>query len=300
MKQSCLVLMVLVLGVQAWSFPAQRLTQEDKITIAKERCTPKTATEGVLYKNAFLGFNRSVADLDDMYQRIYNSSDRLVNRVGFFEDEEAFVSKDTFTSTGDRVIFPESLITAVTLQVENSLRLNYVKYVFFPDMGHSHLFIPQDYYEKEVLPAQGLYPSLEAAFKSENLKLLYHTAEQLRMIDDNKVVLKDRYLQWRFYTRNPVGDMNGNIEILTDFDDKGGHNTVRDLENHRYYAGFNISANKNGCFPFQDKFGEIQYFDLSIWDLPYKTVKGGDVGYPFVKGNSGHRNFYVRPQLSTL
>lgn len=153
-------------------------------------------------------------------------------------------------------------------------------------MGHSHLFIPNDYYEREMRDVKGIYPSLDKALQSKGLKILYHTAEQLRMIDDEKLVLADRYIQWRFYTRNPVGDMRGNIEILTDYNQRSGYNTVRKLKGYKYYSGFDISANKNGCFPFQDKAGNIQYFDLSAWSPPPQPGSGGD-DLPFVKGNSG-------------
>jgi hypothetical protein len=296
MKKAALMALIWGFGLNALAFPAKQLTNEDKIAIAKERCTPKTVEEGVLYNNAFKGFNRSIEDLDSMYPEIYNSVDRLVNRVGYFEDTQSFVSKDTFTKTETQVVFPESLITAVTLQVENSLRLNYVKYVFFPDMGHTHLFIPQGYYETEMSQVRGFFPSLEVALKAPGLKLLYHTAEQLEMIDDEKKVLADRYLQWRFYTRNPTGDLRGNIEILSDYDpEQGGHNTVRNLEGYKYYSGFNISANKDGCFPFQDKTGAIQYFDLSAWDLPYQPGVGDS--YYFAEGNSGHSNAYRKPNV---
>jgi len=295
MKKAAILILVWGFSLSAEAFPARQLTAADKIAIAKERCSPKAEDEGVLYNSAFKGFNRSIKDLDTLYPEIYNSKDRLVNRVGYYEDESSFVSKDSFTNTDTQVVFPESLIKAVTLQVENSLRLDYVKYVFFPDMGHSHLFIPLAYYENEMSVVSGFYPSLEMALKSSELKLLYHTAEQLKMIDDEKQVLADRYLQWRFYTRNPTGDNDGNIEILTDYNQQGGHNTVRSLEGYKYYAGFNISANKEGCFPFQDKAGDIQYFDLSAWDLPYKQGVEDD-SYPYVEGNSKHKNAYKIPK----
>jgi len=277
----------------SWAFPAQKLSIDNKIDIAKERCTPKTADEGVIYNTAFKGFNRSLEDLDQMYPAIYESADRLVNRVGYFQEDSAFISKDTFSNTGKQVVFSEELIKSITLQVEKSLNLNYVRYVFFPDMGHSHLFIPQDYYDNEMPKGKGFIATLEAGLAAPGLKILYHTAEQLNMLDEDKFVLSDRYLQWRFYTRNPVGDSQGNIEILSNYDGKGGHNTVRKLEGYKYIAGFNISANKNGCFPFQDKNGDIQYFDLSAWDIPYKQGDG-DIS-TFVRGNSGHNNLYQVP-----
>ncbi len=107
------------------------------------------------------------------------------------------------------------------------------------------------------------------------LKVLYHTTEQLATLDEGDNLLSDRQVQWRFFTRNVVGDNNwaGRIDLLHDA--TSAANTSRDLEDHHYYgAGFNITATANGCFPYVHK-GETFYFDISLDDLPYENVDYG-------------------------
>ena len=73
---------------------------------------------------------------------------------------------------------------------------------------------------------------------------------------------------WRYFTRNPVGDNHGEGRLTLIRDLSSPMNTARDLEGHHYYgAGFNISANAKGCFPYEHQ-GVIRYFDLSLFDLP--------------------------------
>lgn len=247
------------------------LSLEDKIALAKTRCAPPQKSDPILF-NIFK-FGMSQERIDELYPQVYGSSERLLNRVGYKSEVNSFVSKKNEIFW---VAFPEYYIKSIILQVENALRLNYAKYIFFPDMGHSHILIPLDYYEENITgKEQNIYESLNVAFQAPNLKTLYHTAEQLGVFDENKALLLDRYIQWRFYTRNPIGDAVGNIEIHTNIK-AVGQNTVRDLKGHRYFTGFNISANKNGCFPFEDAQGQIQYFDLSVWDLPYKLDDYGE------------------------
>lgn len=251
---------------------AGAMTLEEKIEIAKSRCDmAKSEPAPVLYANSF-HFNMSLEEVDAAYVKTYASEERLLAHALYDAEKNHFISK----KADEFLVFPEAYIKAVILHVENSLRLNYVRYIFFPDMGHSHMFVPQDYFDN-VVQASGAKSALESLniiLKAPGLKTLYHTAEQLRLIDDDKKVLEDRYLQWRFYTRNPIIDNNGHIEIATNFDAKGGHNTVHHLAGHKYFSGFNLSANKKGCFPFEDAQGQIQYFDLSGWDLPYDCSGG--------------------------
>jgi hypothetical protein len=80
--------------------------------------------------------------------------------------------------------------------------------------------------------------------------------------------VEDRHVQWRFFTRNLVGHNKnqGKIELL--HNETHSHNTAREYdEGYRYWgAGFYISANKNGCFAYQNN-GKTFYFDLSLKSL---------------------------------
>ena len=271
MQKTLILITFLLCTSQGFGVLTNKLSLNEKVEIAKSRCTPKTNAEPILYQQVFNDFNLSLTEMTNLYASVYESDARLSNRVGYFKGSKKFTSVD-LENINDSADFPEHYIKSIILHVENALKLKYVQYVFFPDMGHSHLFIPLNYYEDVMrkAPSTRFIDSLELALKAPKLKTLYHTAEQLNLLDENKKVFPSRQLQWRFYTRNPVADANGNIEILTNFDADSGYNTVRELEGHRYYSGFNISANKNGCFPFENANGQIEYFDLSAWDLPYE------------------------------
>jgi hypothetical protein len=107
--------------------------------------------------------------------------------------------------------------------------------------------------------------------------LLYHTAEQLQTLDENNELLNDRHLRWRFFTRNLVGD-NAHLARL-DLLHEPTHpsNTSRKMPGHRYWgSGFNISANKDGCFPYVFD-GVTYWFDISLSDPPSNGSSSGDL-----------------------
>jgi hypothetical protein len=250
------------------------MTVDEKLEIAKSRCTPPRSFDPILDASTFSG-KFTEAQMKELYEDVYQRPERLLNRVGY-EVDGRFISKN-LDKPEEQTVFGERLIKGVILQVEEILKRDHARYVFFPDLGHSHFFIPLDYYDTQMKGRRlQINEALTVAMQSEGLKVLYHVAEKLIMTDENKKVLPDVDAQWRFHTRNPTGDLEGNIKILKDFSTEGA-NTARNLEGYRYYSGFNISANENGCFPFETKTGEINYFDLSAWDLPYAS--SSNVGY---------------------
>jgi len=99
------------------------------------------------------------------------------------------------------------------------------------------------------------------------LKILYHTAEQLHMLEDGQLI-SDRLVQWRFYTRNLLGDNKGEGRLELIHQPTSSHNTARGLmPGHRYWgAGFYISASIDGCFPYTYK-DKTYYFDLNLHGL---------------------------------
>jgi len=256
----------LILGVAFGliSSKAMGMSVDEKLEIAKSRCAPPESTEPVLYSNIFRGsFDKS--QMKELYEIVYKSPKRLPNRVGY-ENSGLFISRslNNFTNFTE---FNENVLKAIIKQVEATLRHDHARYIFFPDMGHSHFFIPLDYYESEMKGRPlGIYLARTVAMRSSGLKMLYHTAEKLIMTDEDRQVLNDMDTQWRFHTRNPSLDLNGNIMLLKKYSGSGV-NTARNLDGYRYYAGFSISANQKGCFPFETATGEIQYFDLSAFSL---------------------------------
>ena len=239
---------------------------EKKLEIAKSRCLPPRSSDPILYATIFNGLFTE-KQMKELYEDVYKSPDRLVNRIGY-EADGRFVSRN-LKKPSEYAVYNERVLKGIILQIEEILKRDHARYVFFPDLGHSHFFIPLSYYESQMANRRlGLKDAQTVAMGAKGLKILYHVAEKLIMTDEDRKVLPEVDVQWRFHTRNPTGDLRGNIKILKNFSIPGA-NTVRSLEGHRYYAGFYISANKNGCFPFETPTGEINYFDLSAWHLPY-------------------------------
>ena len=179
-------------------------------------------------------------------------------------------------SWGARTFLSKRLVENVRMHLEKALARGYADYVFFPDMGHSHFFIPDQRWESAYLgfsvPERGkMYSQM---FDDPELRILYHTAEQLTVLDEDDGLLPDRQLRWRFFTRNVVGDNNwgGQLDLL--HEPTSSANTSRDLEGHQYYgAGFNITSTIDGCFPYL-RDGEVSYFDISLTDLPSGRTGG--------------------------
>lgn len=243
-----------------------------------ERCAPPTEDEEIVYSNDF-EWGYTLEQMGEKYDEMYASGKRLDQRAYFDADAGTFKLPLTDSWGGDFEM-PSRLIENVTLHIEHALERGYVNYVFFPDMGHSHVFIPQDawdshYSQFEVSEGSQRYAQM---LDDPDIKFLYHTAEQLELLDENDEPLLDRQTQWRYQTRNLVGDNNWErrLDFLVEYESNA--NTAHDLEGHKYWgAGFNITANKNGCFPFEHN-GEVFWYDLGMSDLPYDMSRsdGGD------------------------
>lgn len=241
------------------------------------RCTPAAEDEAILYGNEFSwGYDRE--SMAARFADIYGSGMRLLDRAYFEQESGTFVLK-TVDAWGSRVTMPKRLIENVTQHIERGLALGYVDHVFFPDMGHSHFFIPQARWEEAYagVPVPQMAERNSRLLDDPSLLVLYHTAEQLQMLDDEDNLLSDPWVQWRFHTRNLVGDNAGlgRTELLREPDSKA--NTARDYPGHHYFgAGFNISASADGCFPYEHD-GKLEWYDLSLSDLPHKpSGDGGD------------------------
>ncbi len=230
-------------------------------------CTPENQQESFLSLSDFK-WGQSLEELVSRFTNLYQSDKRLKQRA--FWDSKAnqfFLPYNSFN--GGTVQLSPQLIESVTSHIEKALQLRVVDAVFFSDMGHSHLLIPQVRFDQiysqfEVKEFSRMYKDL---FQDSSIKILYHTAEQLKTRDDNGVILPDPRIQHRFKTRNLVGPNNKSegLQFLTN--PNSSANTAHELEGYKYWgAGFNLSAHKNGCFPFQAN-GQTYYFDLSLFDL---------------------------------
>ena len=232
-----------------------------------ENCRP-SANEDILRSGEF-SWGMTLEEIKNKESDVYERGLRLNGRA-FVKDGEVYLPHSTYGSKEPKLIkLSERFIKSVTSHVENALKRNYVDALIFPDMGHSHLFIDQKFYDEVLsdIPVKEQHKRYELMLSHPKTKFLYHTAEQLKMLDEGNELLPNRHLQWRFFTRNIVGDNNqGKLELV--HNESHSHNTAHNYEEgYRYWgAGFNISATKKGCFSYQ-RDGKTYYFDLSLKDL---------------------------------
>jgi hypothetical protein len=265
-------------GLSGKADSAGQASEDMDWALSVERCAPAALDAPVLYSSDFK-WGYSPEEMAARFVELYASEKRLAERAWFDPARGSFVIPN-MPSWGGDVMLSNRLIENVRRHIEKALALDYAEFIFFPDMGHSHLFIPEEHWEAYYAgtPVAELSAMYSALFADPELKVLYHTAEQLQVLDANDELLDNRHLRWRFFTRNPVGDNAylSRLDLLHDPTHKA--NTSRNMEGHHYQgAGFNISANENGCFPFvQD--GVTMWFDVSLSD-PGPDPSAGNAYY---------------------
>lgn len=248
------------------------LTANANQLVRSETCKRPAASEQFVMQGDF-HWNMSLEEIIAKEGEIRASGKRLKGRAFIGEGGRAVMPIEIYGKGERQVVLSDRFIESITKQVEKAFERGYVNALIFPDMGHSHLFIPKAFYESELskLGASNFDILYQKVFDNPETKILYHTAEQLQMVDEDKMPINNRTLQWRFYTRNIVGDLaaQGSIDLIHEAD--SSHNTARNYKDdqYRYWgAGFNISTSKDGCFSY--KVGnQTYYYDLSFQDLPY-------------------------------
>jgi hypothetical protein len=245
-------------------------------TEIENRCSRPTEDSPIIYSNDYI-WDYTPEYMAQRFEELYQSEKRLFERAYFDEGLGLFLLPGREVWGGD-VVLPNRLIENVRRHIEKALLRGYAQYVFFPDMGHTHLFYPEDLWETEYAstPVSEYSAMYARLFNDPELMVLYHTAEQLQLLDENDELLLDRHLRWRFFTRNVVGD-NAHLSRL-DLLHEPSHksNTSRKLPGYRYWgSGFNISANKDGCFPYVYD-GVTYWFDISLSDPPSNESSGGE------------------------
>jgi hypothetical protein len=247
--------------------PAGKADDASSDTI-RARCGAPAADEApVTYGDFRWGY--TIPEMAARFDEIYTSGKRLAGRA-YFDDASGRYLMDLPTSWGGPAEMPPEFARAIRRHLEEAHRLGYAEFPFFPDMGHAHFFIPQDTWEthyRDIPVAQNAdrYHQLMA---DPELQVLYHTAEQLQFTGEDGQLSADRHLQWRFFTRNPVGANRADATLDVHRNLEHSANTVRDLPGHHYYsAGFYVSASERGCFPFTWR-GQTRYFDLSLSSMP--------------------------------
>lgn len=261
-----LIIGTLVIISSLHSFAAQDL----------KRCMAELPGEIPVYSTDFK-WNLTLEEIKNLANIMYNSEKRLARRAHYDGVMKSLVFPDDATRGGN-VRIPEQFVKTVAKHVEKAFSRGYVDALIFPDMGHSHFLVPMSFYKKEIapLPVNQFNILYEKIMKNKEVKVVYHTAEQLQVMDENKKLFDDKKLQWRYFTRNLVGHNTPDPDIeLINATATSTANTVEKVSGYYWWgAGFNIHANQNGCFEFK-KDGKTLYFDLSLYDLEPAPGSGG-------------------------
>lgn len=251
---------------------------EQAIDIARERCAPRAPDEPSVNRLDFAG----AFSLDAMAARseqLYLSGKRPIDRA-YFEPERERFELPTSLHFQIRAYLPldERWIKSVIRHVETALYLRYANFINLMDMGHAHFLVPETVFEQTI-------DEMDQARQNEIYRIvsthpqsryLYHSAERVDFFPDYGSELPDgRFLQWRFYTRNLVGDNRAQGTVLPVAALEHSWNTVHSLSGYRRYGGFYLHANANGCFPYRDG-ARMRHFDLS---LSYPPLESDALGW---------------------
>lgn len=244
-----------------------------------ERCSANLQGEAVVYSNDFK-WNLTLDEIKNLANILYKSEKRLAQRAYYDETMQSFVFPNP-SERGGLIKIPAQFIKTISRHIEKAFERGYIDAVIFPDMGHSHFLIPIDFYKKDIesLSNQKINLIYERIMNNNEVKVMYHTAEQLRFLDENKKLIDDKKIQWRYFTRNLVGHNSPEPELeLVDATATSLANTMSSARGYYWWgAGFNIHANEKACFKFQ-KNGKTMYFDLSLKDLePSPDSDTGDL-----------------------
>lgn len=244
----------------------------DFAKVAKSRCLPVGSSEEYVYNDDFR-WNMSLEEVMSKFNEVYTSGDRLKGRAYYDSSTDQFIL-NLNRSQNSEVSMPIEFAFSIKKHIEEALKREYTHAIIFPDMGHLHFFIPEEVYEKEISPISGFEQNkrYNKMLRLPGLKMLYHTAEQIRMKDESNFLLDDEMLRWRYYTRNLIGDNKGERKLEIHKNLEAKFNTVRDYPGYKYWgAGADFSASKDGCFPFEFK-GQTYYFDISLESLPIRGM----------------------------
>lgn len=266
----CSALLFLVLSAIPISCVLGNESPDELDESQQARCTAPDTNEPVLRHGDFKWYYTK-EEMDERFSEIYDSGKRLLDRARWNEESNRYELVYVSSKFRKPVPINSRFIDGVRNHIERALQLGYARHVFFPDMGHAHMLIANPYYEEVIsdIPVSQLHEVYVGALAHPETRFLYHTAEQLNMLDKQHHLLPDKYLGWRFYTRNLVArnNTNGTLDIHRNLESIA--NTVCQVKSpHRYWsAGFHISASKDGCFSYQHD-DETFRFDISLRDLP--------------------------------
>ncbi|OGR42690.1 MAG: hypothetical protein A2X35_01700 [Elusimicrobia bacterium GWA2_61_42] len=237
-------------------------------------CAPPAPSEEIIYQSDFR-WDYTLPEMLARFEEVYASPKRLDKRAYWDQAAGSLVLPPSYE--GAPVKIGQPLVQALRRHIERALELGYADAVFFPDMGHSHLLVPDALWEKKYdkYPASEYSRMYEDMLGDPAIQIFYHTAEQLKILQD-KQPINDAQLLFRRANRNIAGFIKPDAELFVYQNPESDANTVHEVPGYRWWgAGFNFSAQKDGCFTYVRK-GRTYRFDISLHDLPMKPGSGED------------------------
>ena len=272
MKNSLKLLILFFYSSVSYSNP---LTN-DYIAVSKQRCALPYKNKSYITNKDF-SWHLSLLELINLSKSLYHSNKSLYNKAYYDSSQKSFMLPvHVALNTTKNIKLSENFILNLISHIETALEKNYADEINYADMGHSHFLIPKNYYKEKVGSTKiNKDEEYHNILKSPKTLFVYHTAEQLNIA--NKLggryhLPENDYLKHRYLTRNIIGYNNGSKQLdVVPMESLTNYNTfeIRDIRSSKYNeykwygAGYYMSANYQGCFPFL-KNGILYYFDLSL------------------------------------
>lgn len=234
---------------------------------ATDRCRPETDADEKLRSEDF-HWGYTLPEMLAAFETTYASPKRLSRRA-YWNAQAGRLELPFMPEQGGAVVLPETLVRAVTRHIEKALETGLADAVFFPDMGHSHLLVPEDLWKSkyDLFPVARFSQLYTEMFSDPRVEVFYHTAEQLKTRGEDGALIADARTQERYRTRNIAGPISADAGLRVLQNPESRANTVSSVPGYFWWgAGFNLSANQNGCFSYTAK-GKTYRYDLSLFDL---------------------------------
>lgn len=206
---------------------------------------------------------RLIEKFDDMktgYENLYASGKRIYGRAYWDESLGAYA----FRGNDSAVKIDPVFLKHLTEQIEAILDRGYADFLFYPDLGHTHLYATLAD-SKNLQAIADSDRRAEAMFQLPELATMFHTAELIRLREGELFdgdLVDDPWLQWRYFSRNILGENKDGKNLQVLFAKGARYNTIRELEGYSQKTTIYLSASKDGCFAANTKNGVV-YFDVS-------------------------------------
>lgn len=220
----------------------------------KDLCREASALEPSL-KKGDIHVVKNSKEAYQQFKKIYTDPRRLESRIFWSEDDQSYA----FIRQNKKNLLPLIFVKNLKRHLQQALQSSFAKFIYYADLGHAHLFIPEEQFWD---PAQPL-----VLFKSPQTLSLFHTGELYQFKKNGSLsgaLVEDPQWQRQYRYRNFVGINQPDASIQSIFAAPNeAYNTVRHILGYREVGTLLISAHQFGCFDLEIDPLNLR-FDLSI------------------------------------